>query len=391
MPYEATIRTIALGLLALAALWIIATAIGVRPRAIRVRHALRRSAPGTMLCGACGHPAVSLGTIESCPECGSPYALAGLDGRSTASHWAPPLFVAGVLLAGAWLLGSIWLAPRAASWANTHTIGSAQLERWQSRLALRTTMTDLDTGQPVGVVAELDRDLVGPTTAAAGSTGRPALGGTATLHLMQGAAVQDATRVWDTDPITQSAQDLWLMAQGGGGSMGGGSGATPAFPDAGAMPSPWDGLRKAASTATLRWSIGSDRWTLTDAVGGPPLRGRGLEAGVSALAGRLGFEAIRTPPDPYRPNLAESLALAALGGHTKELAPVRPDRWNRMYFGRFMVVGELTANPTRATIHPAAPIGLTAALATSASLLLVAALLFALSWRTTRRSTTART
>lgn len=378
MPFDTTIRAIALGLFALTALWLILAALGLRPRAIRVRLALQRSGPETLLCGACGHPAVALGEIQSCPECGSSYAFAGLDGKATASHWSPPTLVLGVMLAGVWLLGSTWLAPKAASWGNQVTIGSAQVERWQSRLALRTTVADLGTGQPAAVVAELNRDLLGATTPQAGSTTRPALGGTATLHLMQGPAVRDATSVWENDPITQSTYDRWLWARGGR------TGAPSAVPEAGAMDSPWDALRQAAPNATLRWRIGSEDWTLTDSMGGSTQRGTGLDAGISAMAGRLGFEPIRTPADAYRPNLAESLAQAASAEHAHRLQPVRPDEWTRMYFGRFMVVGEITATPTRVLIHPVAPLGVAAAIATSATLLLVALALLWLS-RLTRR------
>ncbi|MFI4917827.1 MAG: hypothetical protein ACIAS6_15140 [Phycisphaerales bacterium JB060] len=384
MPHEATIRIFALGLLALAAVWFLAAAIGLSPRAMRVRRAIKRSGPGTMLCGACGHPATSLGSIDTCPECGSLYATVGLDGRATPSRWAPPVFVLGVFLLGVWALGSIWLAPVAARWANEWSVGSAQLERWQSRAALRTTDRDPATDQPFEVVAELSRELIGPATLPAGATDRPALGGTATLHLMHGPAVQGASSTWNTDPMAMSDYMKWQLANPMGGSVNGMTAPPPAPAVAGALPSPWDTLRTNAPTATLRWSIGSEAWTLTDTMGGSPQRGTGLPEGVSAMAVRLGFDPAGDEPEPMRRNLAGSLGIVTSEKHTGRLRTIRPSERAHLYFGRFLVLGEVTATPTRTTIHPSAPMGLTAAIATSASLLLVALVLLWLSWRAGR-------
>ena len=123
MPYEPIIRWIALGLLGLGVAWIIIDAIGLRPRAIRVRRAIKRAGSASLLCGACWHPAVSLGAIDTCPECGSAYTAVGLDGTGTISRWAPPLLVWALVLLGALVVLAIAWPSRRRSRRSAATAG----------------------------------------------------------------------------------------------------------------------------------------------------------------------------------------------------------------------------------------------------------------------------
>ncbi|MEQ9096458.1 MAG: hypothetical protein RIE32_09370 [Phycisphaerales bacterium] len=383
-PHEPIIRWIALGLLALGLLWFLAAAIGLRPRAVRVRRAIRRSGSGTMLCGACGHPAVSLGTIESCPECGCSYAAVGLDGRTSGSRWAPPVLVVGLVLLGSWALGSVSLAPSAARWANERTIGSAELERWQSRAGFVADLLDPATGATPGLTIELERDLIGPATVPHGHTRRRPIEGRFTITLSHGPDASNARTVWRNDPIVRSSPmtpyDLYRMP----GSATSARASPVAIPDAGALPSPWAGIRSRTPSLELSWTSGDDWWVLRDDNAASVERGKDIEMGVRALISASGISGTEDPPPFWSVRIYSSVLEIARDAGSVPFETRSPRGPGRTSFDGLAFTSEIVATPSRTPYHPAAPWGLAAAIGASAALLLVAVLVLFLSWRTRR-------
>lgn len=384
MPYADTIRPIALGLLALGVLWVILAAIGLRPRAIRLRRTIKRSGSSGLLCGSCGHPAVSLGSIGTCPECGSEYAEVGLDGRATPSRWSPPVFVLGVFLLALWALGSLSLAPMAARWANQRAIGSAELERWQSKAAFVANSFDPATGWSLAVAVEVDRDLLGPATAPAGQSERTAIWGTITIRMTTGPNARSAESMWISDPMTNREYLRWEMANPMGDARLAGKAPPPPPPMAGALASPWDGLRASEPTFNLERSPTGPAWTLSDASGA--ILERGDRPGEARRALISAAFKSRSVDDQTRifTMLEEDLRLLDEWPPIDALEEFRPSYASTFALPNLRVLSEITATPSRTLFHPSAPWGLTAAIATSASLALLAIVLLFLCWRSKR-------
>lgn len=401
MPHEPIIRWIALGLLGLGVAWIIIEAIGLRPRAIRVRRAIRRSGSASLLCGSCGHPAVSLGAIDTCPECGALYAAVGLDGAGTISRWAPPVLVCTLVLLGAWLLGSATLAPAAARWANQKSIGAPMVssDRTLSALAPRGSGVGPHARPPLAI--EIDATLVRPRDPMVSLVPPPLPGSTITVRAAAGPAVAGAEPIWSA----ASAQSPYATMAGlriHSSSVALGSSApSRAVPPSTPAPlvSPWDALFAAAGPHELTLDPVTTRWTLRDPAGATLQRGSGVEAGALALLEAIGITpgsrtGTMTPDEAWAEGALRALS-ALLADPTNSRThlnwaggqPLSPPEFAiRNAALEYAGIPSL-AQPTRVSaLHPSAPWGLTAAIATWALLLLVAIVVLAIAWRSRRRA-----
>lgn len=370
LPHEPIIRWIALGLLSLGLLWFLAAAMGLRPRAVRVRRAIKRSGSGTMLCGACGHPAVSLGEITSCPECGSSYAVVGLDGRASGSRWAPSVFIVGLVLLGSWAVASIWLAPIAARWANERSIGAPMVERVLSTPIFAPTAFASDSGQVPDFALELDVVSDRPSDWRQRAGGPPAVlaGGTRRARLVTGGGATRTAHLW--------MQMADVIAE-----------RFPPDPDdpsliAAMSPSSAGGLPAAMDVLELEWAPASGSWTLGSRRAGALQAGTGLDAGISAM--RTHASARMGPSTGPAMSGAHADLFARLIRQT-DSAPSEPPRDDALpAFSGLSTFGNAERVLSSTPYAAAAPMGLTAAIGASAALLLVAVLVFFLSWRTRR-------
>jgi hypothetical protein len=405
LPYEDTIRWIALGLLALGVLWVIAAAIGLRPRAMRLRRTIRRCGSASLLCGSCGHPATSLGEIHTCPECGSRYNIVGLDGMATASRWSPPVFVFGAFLLGLWTLGSISLAPMAARWANERTIGAPMVssQRTLSGFTLAGPGVGPHAWPPVAV--EFDARIFRPLDPIISLVPPPLPSSTITVRAAGGPGVSGARADWQTamttSPWSSQKSPYWIPVHVF--NAAGGSTASPPPSTPPALASPWEAMFATSTPHALTIDPESERWTLRDPSGAMLSKGTGLAPAVSALLEAIG---IGTSPSPD-PNADEAARRALVGAITSNTTPKRRDimlglppigdPWSAPQptpaatAAGLVSLGELKGDSTTHLLHRASPWGLAAGFTTSAALLLIAILLLTVSWRSRRPPTGVRT
>lgn len=371
MPLEPVISWIALGVIGLGAAWIFIEAIGLHPRAIRVRRAIRRSGAGSLLCGNCGHPAVSLGEIEACPECGSRYASVGLDGRASASRWSPPMVLVVLLLLGTWALGSMWLAPIAARWVNEQTIGAPAVERVRSTRLFGPTAFASGSGRIPDFAFELDVLTDRPSNWRIGpGRDHPVLaGGKRQLRLAIGGGASALAQSWMhiapvmAERFPPDAGDPSLIAA--------------------MRPSSAGGLPPDMDIFTLEWDPAKRSWTLGSRRLGALDDGIGLDTGIDALLTHArsspGLSSGPVMSDAHARTMAELAQLT-------DSARVEPPRRDALPdFVGLSAHGEAEAVVWSTPYTRAAPWGLVAAVGSSASLLLIALVLWLLSWRTSRR------
>ncbi|MFI4914960.1 MAG: hypothetical protein ACIAS6_00460 [Phycisphaerales bacterium JB060] len=224
--------------LAIALLWVLLAAIGT-PRATLPRRWKGRA--HSAVCGACGHPAVDLGRIGRCPECGTDYQHGGVLTRAAAVRLGPPYAVVVLLVVWAGVMAWTYLVPWAAGVANLRTIGARDVLEIERRAMLQQdTRNSMIHAYPTGwqrktpdFTIEISQSLVRADT--------PPLAGDGALN---------------GDPRV-----VVRMVVAGGGQ------------------------------AVLRWARDGDRWTLHAKDGGEIDAGGDLREGMRAL-----FAATEDPP-----------------------------------------------------------------------------------------------
>lgn len=395
MPYEPIIRWIALGLLALGLLWLLTAAVGLNPRAIRVRRALRKSGGATLLCGACGHPAVSLGSIDTCPECGSAYTAVGLDGTGTISKWTPPLLVCALVLLGAWLLGSATLAPSAARWANQKSIGAPMVSSYRVLSALSPFGSAAAPHALAPLVVEIDATLVRPLNPGTNLVPPPLPGSKISVRAAAGPAVAGAEPIWTAAWRRSSyAMTSGIRIHSSRATYGSPTPSRSAAPSgATSLVSPWDAMLAAAGPHELTLDPTDARWTLRDPAGATIGRGSGVEAAALALLDAIGVTPESWPDETWAEGarlalparLADPTNRASIATAVASSPGDQPNNPSEIATRRAALLYDSMsplAEPTRvATLHPSAPWGLTAAIGTSALLLVIALILLAIAWR----------
>lgn len=398
LPYEPIIRWIALGLIGLGVAWIIVEAIGLRPRAIRVRRAIRRSGAGSLLCGNCGHPAVSLGEIEACPECGSRYAEVGLDGRASGSRWSPPAAVLFVLLLGLWALGSVWLSPIAARWANERSIGAPTVARERMLLGLTTRWVAQGTSPdaPPSIAVEIDAELVRPNDPVVSLVPPPLPTSTIVVRLAMGPGVSTAASEWE------AGWHAWAMSSGVYVGLHASSRVYGRFQQPAAPPpppplaSPWASMFASTPPHEAVIDAATWDWVVRDPSGVVVAEGRGQGEAISALFDHAGLSMMAKAEGFATGTAAEAVADAMDAAITPRHPPSPMTSYPASYFDwstrttsaptdiHLYHSEVLEDNVTTHVYHRAAPWGLAVAIATSALLLLLAMILVAIAWPSRR-------
>ncbi|MGD1917330.1 MAG: hypothetical protein ACFCBV_14245 [Phycisphaerales bacterium] len=364
MPYADTIMAVALGLLGVAMLWVLASSIGCTPRAIRIRRAAKTRGGEAFLCGACGHPATTLGRVRVCPECGAEYARVGLDAPGTSVRWAMPPVVLLLLLLGRSALGMLHASPIAARWANERAIDSGELEHWRSRAVMSSGLYDPATGTQPGLVVEIDRDFVGPAFTPPGATRREPLAGTLTARFTYNTLPGGFHGAWASHSIQRQG-----VAQARRNSLN--NPPPPAYPGPAALATPWDQQHTTAPTLTLRWRVGREDWTLTAGRGAVVESGNGISGGVHAAFDRTGLLRDADGLTDVGEMVLAGIDGALQGKHAMRMRRYIPSEHGYARIEGMYVFGEVTATPARLSIHPASPWGVAAAVAVPAALLLV--------------------
>lgn len=382
MPYEATIRWIALGLLSLGVLWVILAGTGLRPRAMRLRRTIKRSGTATLVCGACGHPAVSLGSIETCPECGAVYAEVGLDGTATAARWSPPPTVLAIVLLGGVALGAVELAPWVAGKANQVSIGTSGVETVISSSPFLPNKHDPQTGKPPPIAIQIDGDVVRAHRPATNSLGTslgwnprsprvPAsdiLESTITIRLTVGVGWTEAYESWNSQAYPPTKAPPYSFMSGVGS---------------------WDAMQAVVPTHVLEVRYNAQRWTLRDPTGRVVDRGEGLRAGIESLYEHAGIGDDLAHPWSNADSSWDELDSIIEETNTST-DQYWPDPWlTGADDADFRPIGRVDSKTSLHHIHPASAWGLTAAITTTGMLVLLAIFLFFVSQRTRRRPTSA--
>lgn len=382
VPHETTIRWIALGLLALVLLWVLVSAVGLTPRAIRLRRGAKQDGGATLRCGACDHPAVSLGQINECPECGARYDKVGLRAPGTGIRRSVPIWILAVLLLGVCALGTVEFGPRAAAMANRRVAGADALEHWRSKAALVPYVGSGPASTPLPLAVELDRELVGPATAPTGTRSGGPLAGTFQLRLSLGTAPDAATSTWKNDPTVKAieahaSQSIYMM-----GSINAPGPPSPSpSPEPGSLQSPWRALHSTNPTATLRWSLGGTRWTLSDNRGGNSTRGTGLDDGLRAAFDRLGVDTTGTTAGAPAVNVFETMRELVADPRIPRMGSIRASSRGVHYIGALRLFNELHATPTQTAFHRTMPWSMAAFAAVPVGLLAISAAIFWLACR----------
>lgn len=398
MPHEPVIRWIAFGLIGLAAAWVVIAAIGLRPRAIRVRRAIRRSGAGSLLCGSCGHPAVSLGKIEACPECGSRYAEVGLDGRTSGSCWSPPVAVLFVLLLGLWALGSVWLSPIAARWANERSIGAPTVtrERMLSGLTTRWVAQGTSPDAPPSIAVEIDAELFRPNDPTVSLVPPPLPTSTVVVRLAMGPGVSNAEAEWKIAWVSSPYSSYRHLRLHSSYALYGRMGQPPVPQAPQPFASPWASMFASTPPHEVVIDASTWDWVVRDPLGDPVAQGRGQGEAISALFDHAGLRAMARAEDFATGTAAEAVADAI----DAAITPRPPSSSMTSYPASFFDwTTRTTSAPTDIYLylfeplednvaihvyHRAAPWSLVAAIGTSALLLVVAMILLAIAWPSRR-------